>query len=150
VGEECVIDTRVLQSANAPLTSPPRPGSLFTKRIQLLIDLRAGARIALRSRKLIDEYTKKVPKPRNDYVKVFFEILTDPAKSISNWAKWTGSQRDKAHKTCRYPGHDDHLLRTAIRPNGSTIITEEAKLIATDECIHRTFGVHIRHVAGLY
>jgi predicted nucleic acid-binding protein len=148
--EECVIDTVVLQSANAPITKPPRRGSLFAKRVRLLEDVRVGNKTVLYSPRLVQEYQTKISEPRNDYVKAFLEILSDPRRSIPNWKRWTGSQQDRAHSKCRYPSHDDHLLQTAIRPNPTMIITEEATLLSTDTCIHRYFGVHIRHVAALY
>jgi len=141
---ECAIDTTVLQKANARILHPPRERSLFRKRIRLLDDLRRGKRTVLFSRQLLTEYEVKVKIPRNDYVRLFLEILADPRRGVYNWAKWPGRDREKARK-CRYPVEDDHVLRTAIRPTASTIVTEERRMLGADECIYRAFRVHIIH-----
>jgi hypothetical protein len=139
---ECVVDTSVLQKANAPITSPTRERSKFARRIALLADIQAGRKTALYSRKLLAEYERKVAIPRNDFVRAFFEILAAPGRAIPNWPRWSGSTRAKARK-CRYPHEDDHVLRTAVRPSGATIFSEEGRMLAADACIHRELGIHI-------
>lgn len=143
--EECVIDTTVLQKANAPITVPPSRRSLFVRRIGLLVDVQTGRKTVLISEKLLAEYERKLPSPRNDYIRAFFEIVLDPARRIENWAPWPGGERQKARK-CRFPKHDAHVLRTAIRPDASVILTEDQKMLDADACIYRAFRVHIRRV----
>jgi len=142
--EECAIDTSVLQKANALVTKRPRPTSVFARRIRLLRDVFAGRRTVLISRRLLAEYRSKLPSPRNDVILAFFAFLADPARPnrIENWPRWRGSDREKARK-CRFPAHDNHVLRTAIRPNRSAIITEDSRMLQADKCIYRDFRVHI-------
>ena len=83
----------------------------------------------------------------NEFVRVFFDLVTapdpNPKRCITNWAPWPSGRSDRARR-CRYPKHDDHLLRTAIRPKPTTIITEDKGLLETDRCIYLHFRVHIR------
>lgn len=139
---ECVIDTTVLQKANAPLTKAPRVGSQFLKRLQLLQRIQAGALLVLISPKLVAEYRRQIARPRNDFIGAFFAILE--GRAIPNWKhRWSGSEREKARR-CAYPVEDDHVLRTAIRPQSTTLIlTEETQMVDADECIYRHFRVHI-------
>ena len=141
---ECVIDTTILQKANAPLTHAPRVRSLFVKRLRLLRRIASGHLKVLISRKLLSEYQRQIREPRNDHIMAFLALLDDPTRAAHNWAKsWSGNHRQKARK-CRYPREDDHVLRTAVGPKRSTIFTEEACMLAADECIYRNFRVHIR------
>jgi hypothetical protein len=142
---ECAIDTTVLQKANATITQRPRRNSQFMRRIGLLLDIQQGRRIALISRRLLAEYETKVTPPRNDFVKAFFELLANPDRCVENWVEWPAHRRQNARR-CRYPRHDDHVLRTAIRPNPSTIITEDQQMLAADACINRHFRVHIESI----
>ncbi len=142
---ECAIDTTVLQKANATITQPPRRHSQFVKRISLLRDIQQGKIVALTSKQLLAEYRRKVTAPRNDFIRAFFELLADPKRCVQNWAAWPPGQRQKARK-CRYPQYDDHVLRTAIRPNPSTIVTEDQPMLAADDCIYRNFRVHIKSI----
>ena len=143
--DEIVIDTTVSQKANAPLTTTPRSHSDFAKRIRLIEDVLEGKKRVLYSWKLMDEYIRKLPSPRNDYIRLLFELLADPKRRLENWVNWPGRDREKARK-CRYPEEDDHVLRTAIRPKRSTIITEESRMLVADECIYRNFKVHIWNI----
>lgn len=145
--EECVIDTTVLQKANAPITKPVASGSMFARRLAVLRDIREGRIVALYSRRLIREYEQHVKEPRNLFVQAFFEVLTanDVSRAIYNWHRWTGAVKEKAKK-CRFPPEDYHVLRTAIRGNPSTIITEEDRMLRTDKCIYRRLRVHVRSV----
>jgi len=142
---EYALDTTVLQKANAIINKPPRRHSLFVRRIELLNDIYSRRKTVLISKRLLQEYEEKVKAPRNDFVRLFFELLANPRGPVYNWAAWPGRDREKARK-CRYPSEDDHVLRTAIRPNGSTIITEEERMLKADSCIYREFRVHIVNI----
>ena len=139
---DCVIDTTVLQKANALLTQQPRERSWFGRRIRLLQRLHRGEATLLVSAQLLAEYRRQVREPRNDFVRAFFEIATDPNRRIFNWHKRWSGDRDKARR-CRYPVEDDHVLRTAIRPHRTTIYTEEHRMLIADACIYRKLRVHI-------
>ncbi len=72
---ESVIDTTVLQKANATIIKAPRERSLFVKRIELLTEIQKGTRTVLISKPLLAEYERQVKSPRNDYIKLFLELL---------------------------------------------------------------------------
>jgi hypothetical protein len=142
---DCVIDTNVLQKVNAPITKEPKTKRKFAKRLALLHRIAKRELQVLVSQRLLTEYNNKIIEPRNDAVRMFVELLTAPGGAAQNWhSPWTGD-RDKARK-CRFPAHDDHVLRTAIKPGGSTIFTEEGPMLAKAKCIHKEFGVHISDV----
>ncbi len=143
--DEVVIDTMVLQKANATITRPPGRRSRFARRLRLLERIRADEIAVLFSKRLLTEYQRQVKTPRNDFVKLFFEILANPGRAIYNWARWSGQDRDKARR-CRFPPEDYHVLRTAIRPDATTIVTEEDRMLRTDACIYRAFRVHVRDI----
>ena len=141
---ECVVDTTVLQKANAPLNRELREHSQFASRLRLLTHLMEGRLTLLVSSKLFQEYRRQIPEPRNDKIKALFELISSrPDRVIFNWKpRWSGADREKA-RGCRYPKEDDHVLRTAVRPHGAAIITEEQRMLNADSCIYREFRVHI-------
>ena len=137
-----VVDTGVLQKANAPLGPSVRERSKFARRLDLLARLKRGSLKAMISATLLAEYRKQVPKPRNDYVRAFFELVADPRRRVLNWCRSSGQFRSHARK-CRFPPEDDHVLRTAVCDTGSTILSEERRMLVTDACIHRRLRVHV-------
>jgi hypothetical protein len=137
-----VVDTGVLQKANAPLANYPREHTKFKRRLNLLSRLKQHELTVLTSKKLQAEYKRQVPKPRNDYIRAFFELLLSPGGAVLNWCRWSGSNRVHA-SACRFPREDYHVLRTAIHPAGSTILSEEDRMLVTDACIHRRLRVHV-------
>ena len=143
--EECVVDTTVLQKANAPITKPVARSGQFARRLDVLQAILDGRIVVLYSRRLIHEYEEHVKEPRNDLVRAFFELLDDVGRATQNWHPLTGDVKAKARK-CRFPREDYHVLRTAIRENPSTIVTEEERMLRTDACIYRTLRVHIRSI----
>jgi len=145
MADEIVIDTTVLQKANAAITVQPGRRSRFARRLRLLENLRRGGTTVLFSKRLLTEYRKQIKSPRNDFVRLFFEILDDPGRATYNWATWSGQERDKVSR-CRFPREDYHVLRTAIRPNATTIVTEEERMLKTDEGLYRAFRVHVRDI----
>lgn len=142
--QACVVDTTILQKANAPILREPRASRQFVRRLRLLERLAKGELIVLISQRLLTEYEKQVAEPRNDKVKAFLEMLTSGSgRVLFNWkARWSGADREKARR-CRFPAEDDHVLRTAVRPDGSTILSEEDRMMAADSCIYRAFSVLI-------
>jgi hypothetical protein len=141
---DVVIDTMIIQKANATLTKDPGAAKLFVRRIRLLQRIQTGELRALKSRTLIAEYRRQVREPRNDFVRAFLELIDHPKRSLFNWKeRWSGADREKARR-CRFPREDDHVLRTAIREESvTTIYTEEGRMIGANECIYRAFGVHV-------
>ena len=148
---ECVIDTTVLQKANAPLAHQPNPQALIRSRLDLLHRIRSGQLRPLISSRLLAEYRRQVPKPRNDTVKAFLELLDDPERSRLNWhTPWSGKYREWVAK-CRYPQEDVHVLRTAYTPeNPTTVFGEEERMLKTDACIYRHFRVHLLDPSAVF
>ncbi|MCY2928491.1 MAG: hypothetical protein NTV86_03180 [Planctomycetota bacterium] len=137
-----VVDTVVLQKANAPVSGDVNTRSKFAKRLKLLAGLRDRRLTVLISEKLLAEYRKQIPTPRNDYLKAFFELLAYPGVAVRNWSSWSGYNRSHA-AGCRFPREDYHVLRTAICQAGATILSEEHRMLVTDKCIHRKLNVHV-------
>jgi hypothetical protein len=132
----------VLRKANAPLEHEPRAGREFVKRVKLLQSLAAGARVVLCSSRLVSEYREQVKEPRNDFVRLFFALLDTPRARL-NWPRWSGQARANRHR-CRFPKHDEHVLRTAWLENEQSVLfTEEGAQLASRDCIRRAFGVEI-------
>lgn len=142
MADPVVVDTGVLQKANAPLRMHPRESSKFTKRLELLSRVAHRRLSVLISPLLLAEYRRQVPEPRNDFIRAFFELLSSPGGATPNWCRWSGQVRNHA-RFCRFPHEDYHVLRTAICDTGSTILSEEDRMLITDECIHRRLGVHV-------
>jgi hypothetical protein len=140
MGRRVVVDTCVLQAANAPLEHTPREGRAILDRIALLKRLLDGVLTPAWSKALWDEYQEHVPEPgRNDFIVAFYALL---AQTPPTYTKLTGAQRSRL-RTCRYPPEDVHLLRTAL-PGPATIATEEDRLLRVDAPVHRYFQVHVR------
>jgi hypothetical protein len=97
------------------------------------------------SRRLVAEYQKQLPQPRNDFIRAFFEILSRGRNAVENYCRWPGRLREKARR-CRFPNKDDHVLRTAVRSTPTAIITEENRMLAATDCIYRKFRVRIRGI----
>jgi hypothetical protein len=145
--QECVVDTMVLQKANAAITVAPGERSRFVVRLKLLQKIQSHQIRVLLSKKLLDEYNRQIKAPRNDYIKTFFELLGSPDFPIWNWKKrWSGGMRNQA-AACGFPMEDTHVLRTAIRANPTTIISEENAMLSADACIYLHFRVHIQDIA---
>ena len=142
-----VIDTVILQKANAPIIKKPRANSEFARRVSLLEKLARGTAFILYSPALLHEYGEHIKEPRNEFVKLFLELLASSKHAARNWhSPWSGGERARA-RGCRYPSHDDHLLRTAIRlAEGTTIYSEDRPLLRTNQCIYRTFRVRISSI----
>lgn len=143
--KECVVDTIVLRSANAPFVTAPRGSRRIVRRVELLRRIQRGEIIVLISSRLQVEYGAQIKEPRNEFIRAFFELLVsgDMKRVRTNWCTpWTGSHRARTKK-CRFPRHDLHLLRTAASDSHTWIATEEKRLLDTDACIYRNFNVNI-------
>lgn len=139
----------VLQKANAPIVKPPRSTARVRERWALLRSIVEGRRRALVSSRLLHEYQARVKPPRNDLTRAFVE-LAERALTLGrgeafthNWASpWDGSRRDAMNR-CRFPPEDEHVLRTAVRDGGSTIFTEEERMLRTNGCLYRRLDVRV-------
>lgn len=145
---DCVVDTSVLRKANAPLEANPRSRAETRRRLALLKMITDGEVRVLISGQLLREYDAQVLEPRNDYVQQFLTLLVNPSGHILNWARLSGSERDYAFGTCRFPREDEHVLRTAVRRGTrrftrSTIYTEEDRMLRTNACIKRKFRIAV-------
>ena len=143
--EDCVLDTMVLQKANARLTTRPREKTQFALRVRLLQRIANGELRVLISPKLLSEYRRQVVEPRNDFVSAFLELVTDASRHRFNWAILSGTELDQTRK-CRFPREDLHVLRTAVlEDERSTLFSEEKRILASARCILRHFRVAIRN-----
>ncbi len=140
--QEYVIDTCVLQKANAPLMETPRPKSGFARRLALLKRVREGEVRVVVSNRLVTEYQKQIPSPRNDFIQAFIALLLQPDAVVFNWSDWRGSDDEKAGE-CRFPNEDKHVLRTANGRPKIAILTEEKRMLDADDCVYREFRVHV-------
>jgi hypothetical protein len=145
VPHEAALDTTVLRRANVPLQGTRADATLMAKRLALLRRIRTNEINVLVSQRLIQEYSDQLKTYQNEFVKTFMELATQPdgRHVILNWKdRWSGGDRERAAR-CRYPHEDNHVLRTAIRPNPSMIYSEEHRMLRADACIYRVFRVHI-------
>ena len=135
-----VVDTCVLQKANAPMQAEPRVGRDIVARIGLLRKFSDGTLTPAWSAALWREYQEHVPEPgRNDFIVAFYALL---ARTSPTWTKLTGAQRSRLGQ-CRYPPEDKHLLQTAL-PGPAAIATEEDRLLRVDRPVHQYFQVHVK------
>jgi hypothetical protein len=142
----CVVDTIVLHRANQARLGQREEGDALRERRLLLVELIQQRRTLLISRRVVQQYRDHLVRPLNDVVRAFLEYATAPDPSqevVVNWSPLTGTERDLALGKCRFPQHDLFLLQTAYG-FASTILTEEPRLVRTDDCLHRRFGVHVR------
>ncbi|MEK6676605.1 MAG: hypothetical protein AABZ47_13250 [Planctomycetota bacterium] len=142
---ECVVDTTVLQKANAPITDAKKQGKLFRQRLAVLNAINGSKLIALFSERLMQEYREHVHEPRNLVVTEFLNLISSPrpGKALKNYkTPWSGQDRSNV-KMCRFPSHDVHVLRTAVRPNRTLLITEDGPMLKSADCILRRFDVKI-------
>lgn len=138
----------VLQKANALLVKEPKAARRFAKRVRLLQGIQQGNWTVLYSDKLLAEYLRQVPSPRNDFVKAFLAIISNRAMGMTqkNWPRWPGGLRERM-RNCRYPFHDEHVLRTAYTEGiRSTLVSEEQAILSSKKCILRVFDVAIRDI----
>jgi predicted nucleic acid-binding protein len=138
-----VVDTNVLQKANAPLGPVIKEGRKIRRRLELLSQIRRREVTILYSRQLVHEYRTQIQHPRNEFVRAFFEVITGGANAIFNWRTPWRSDRVIARE-CRYPDHDDHVLRTALHDDSTTIYTEDEPMLRAGECIYRRLRVRIQ------
>jgi hypothetical protein len=139
---KAAIDTMVLQKSNAEVAKRPRENSRFVARIRILKRATGGDIVPLYSARLIQEYRRQVPTPRNDSVRAFLDGLE--RNGILNWKNpWTGTDRDNM-RSCRFPGEDEHVLRTAATHGERThLISEENRILTKKTCVKRKFNVAI-------
>src|SRR5437764_2286759 len=138
-----VVDTNVLQKANAPLEHEPKARRKIQHRLDLLKRIVAKEVKVLYSLRLMHEYRTQIPTPRNEYLRTFFEVLTAGGGGLLNWrTPWKEGRL--AARECRYPGEDDHVLRTALHDEPTIIYTEEERMLCAGECIYRRLRVRIQ------
>jgi hypothetical protein len=143
--DEATLDTTVLRRANVALQGNRAAAALLARRLSLLQRIRLCEICVLVSPRLIREYREQLATPQNDFIRAFIELVTRPdgAHAVINWrVPWSGGDRSRVRR-CRYPAEDDHVLRTAIRDQPTTIYSEEGRMLRADTCIYKEFRVHI-------
>jgi hypothetical protein len=146
VPDEVTLDTTVLRRANIALQGDRITATRLARRITLLHRIQARQVCLLISTRLAVEYRDQLLPVQNEFIRAFLDLATRPDGHhvVMNWKEsWSGGDRDRA-RNCRYPAEDDHVLRTAIRDQPTTIYTEEGRMLSVDACIYQEFGVHIR------
>jgi hypothetical protein len=143
---EAAIDTTVLRRANVVLAGNRAAAKLMARRLSLLQRIEAKQVTALISNPLVHEYLEQLRPLQNEFIRTFLELVTNPGgkHAVMNWkVSWSGGDRDRARK-CRYPAEDDHVLRTAIRGEPTTIFTEENRMLQAGYCVYQEFNVRIQ------
>lgn len=136
----CVVDTTVLQKANAAITVAPGAGKEIQDRFRLLQRIQSGELQPMYSKKLEGEWRTKVKEPRNDFVQAFYALVVNGVAEF-NWAHWRGSDDDRLAK-CKFPMEDKHLVRTAVRDGERTyVVSEEERVTRGAKCVQRCFNV---------
>ena len=143
--EEVAIDTTVLVRANITQTLEPSAAALQAARLALLQRIQDHRAAVLISARLVAEYRRQITTYKNESVRLFFDLLTQPAGShvIWNWrTPWGHAERARA-LACEFPHHDLHVLRTAVRDGRTTMYSEDGRVLAAHPCIRSEFDVMI-------
>lgn len=143
--EEVAIDTTVLVGANITQTPEPAAVALQAARLALLRRIQDRQADVLISKRLAAEYRKQVTTYKNEFVRLFFDLVTNPDGShvILNYRTPWGHAELARVRACRFPYEDRHVLRTAVRNDRTTIYSEEARMLAAHPCIRDAFDVDI-------
>jgi hypothetical protein len=143
--EEVAIDTTVLVGANITQTPQQAAAAPQAARLALLRRIQDRKAAVLISAKLLAEYRKQITTFKNEFVRIFLDLLTMPDGShvILNWrTPWGHAEVARAHQ-CRFPYEDLHVLRTAVRDGRTTMYSEEGRVLAAHPCIRKEFDVAI-------
>jgi hypothetical protein len=138
-GKYCVVDAQIVSIANALVKVHASDDQ--KARWNLLRAIGAGKVTPLKSDHVIYEYIQILKgKPLHDPVRVFLAALDRVGKK-----NWRGLDHSDvaAYQHCRFPSHDDHLLKTAKGFDDAVISTEEPALLGTSSCISKTFGIRV-------
>src|SRR6266516_5070003 len=143
--EELAIDTSVLVRANITLTPERSAATLQAARLSLLRRVQSRQAAVLISERLAAEYGHRITTYKNDFVRLFFELVTQPDGThiIMNCRTPWGHAELARADACRFPVEDRHVLRTAVRASRTTIYSEEGRVLAAHPCIRKAFDVVI-------
>ena len=143
--EEVAIDTTVLVGANITQTLKPAAAALQAARLALLQRIQDHQAAVLISARLVAEYRRQITTYKNEFVRLFFDLLTKPDGShvILNWRTPWGHAELARARYCRFPYEDLHVLRTAVRDSQTTMYSEEGRVLAAHPCIRNEFDVVI-------
>ena len=143
--EEVAIDTTVLVGANIVQTPERAAATPQAARLALLQRIQDREAAVLISERLAAEYRKQITTYKNEFVRLFFELVTRPDGShvILNWRTPWGHAELARARSCRFPYEDLHVLRTAVRDGRTTMYSEEGRVLAAHPCIRKEFDVVI-------
>lgn len=108
-----MIDTTVVALSNVKLTCL-KEGSNLQARIRLLEQCFSGKKRIRFNGRLKEEYNSKVRAFDNDFVRLFFELLTSSRAVFVNRSTLSRQHYNKAQNDCGWPSHDQHLLAAAV------------------------------------
>ena len=137
----CVIDTRVIVYANSPVKKHVSTDQ--KDRWRLLGRVVALKVVVVKSKKLQHEYVQKLKgkgKERSDVVKAFIKALD--SHGLPNEQSLTRQDRAR-YGECRFPAHDDVLLKTAKGIDGVVVAAEEQAHLKAADCIKRKLKIRI-------
>ena len=143
--EELAIDTSVLVRANITQTPDRAAATLQAARLSLLRRIQNHQAAVLISQRLAAEYGQRITTYKNEFVRLFFDLVTKPDGThvIMNWRTPWGHAELARADACRFPAEDRHVLRTAVRDGRTTIYSEEGRVLAAHPCIRKEFDVVI-------
>jgi len=135
----CVIDTQVVVLANAKTS---RHASASQKaRWALLRHAITRTVTPVYGRALLQEYVEKLKgAARSDLIKEFVKALQTHGKV--NEKGLLHHERAEL-RTCRYPTHDEHLVKTAKTVPGVVIAAEEQPILSAATCVNSSSVLQI-------
>lgn len=135
----CVIDTKVVILANLRLRKHVSPAQ--KARYQLLLQAAKGNILLLQNQVLDHEYVAQLSgRPLSDLTKAFIQVLDREGRT--NSVPLRHGERSRLRK-CRFPVHDEHLLKAAKNVPGAVIVTEDDTLLKAASCVQSTLGYRI-------
>lgn len=125
----CVVDAQVIGLANGRSTGPAA-----RDRLKLLMAIARGLAVPVKNPRLLHDYARLLAnKPLNDIVRAFIQAFDK--YGLAN-DKGLAAREIEHLRHCRFPAHDDYLLKAAKDIEGAVVATEESALMATSSCVY--------------
>ena len=134
-----VYDTQVVVLANARVTK--HMSERQRSRCSVLRLAIEGQVVALHSPRLDNEYVKHLQgRQLNDIVQAFIRTVDTYGKS--NYRPLEHHERSIL-RDCRFPAHDEHLVKTAKGVADAAIVADEGPALASATCVKNGLGLAI-------